>query len=127
MPQSRTVPTPRSDIAGTQPNTGRSLGEAIAAFRRAEPVLIRDDQISVLAIAAELVTEDNLHRLREISRSPARVVLTRRRAVALGLAPRAELSGALTISVSSDMPDSWSSFSVPTGEALWPSCRPPWV
>jgi GTP cyclohydrolase II len=104
VPQSRTVPTPRSDIAGTQPNTGRSLGEAIAAFRRAEPVLIRDDQISVLAIAAELVTEDNLHRLREISRSPARVVLTRRRAVALGLAPRAELSGALTISVSSDMP-----------------------
>jgi GTP cyclohydrolase II len=67
-------------------------------------VLIQDDQISVLAIAAELVTEDNLHRLREISRAPARVVLTRRRAVALGLAPRAELSGALTISVSPDMP-----------------------
>jgi GTP cyclohydrolase II len=67
-------------------------------------VLIRDDQISVLAVAAELVTEDNLHRLREISRAPARVVLTRRRAVALGLASRAELSGALTISVSSDMP-----------------------
>ena len=67
-------------------------------------MLIRDDQISVLAVAAELVTEDNLHRLREISRAPARVVLTRRRAVALGLASRAELSGALTISVSTDMP-----------------------
>jgi GTP cyclohydrolase II len=66
-------------------------------------VLIRDDQISVLAVAAELVTEDNLHRLREISRAPARVVLPRRRAAALGLASRAELSGALTISVSSDM------------------------
>src|SRR5438105_14041690 len=104
VPQSRTVAIPRSDLAGTQPNTGRSLGQAIAAFRRGEPVLIRDDQISVLAIAAELVTEDNLHRLREISRAPARVVLTRRRAVALGLAPRAELSGALTVSVSPDMP-----------------------
>src|SRR5207245_9824643 len=89
---------------GTQPRAGGGLGEGIAGFRRDEPVLIRDDQISVLAIAAELVTEDNLHRLREISRAPARVVLTRRRAVALGLAPRAELSGALTISVSSDMP-----------------------
>jgi GTP cyclohydrolase II len=95
--------TTGSAIAGPQPNTGRSLGEAIAALRRGEPVLIRDDQISVLAIAAELVTEDNLHRLREISRAPARVVLTRRRAVALGLASRAELSGALTISVSPDI------------------------
>ncbi|HWZ69209.1 MAG TPA: GTP cyclohydrolase II [Stellaceae bacterium] len=104
MPEPKTVATPRSDSAGTEPSTGRSLGAAIAAFRRGEPVLIRDDQISVLAVAAELVTEDNLHRLREISRAPARVVLTRRRAVALGLASRAELSGALTISVSSDMP-----------------------
>ena len=104
MPEPKTVATPRSDSAGTEPSTGRNLGAAIAAFRRGEPVLIRDDQISVLAVAAELVTEDNLHRLREISGAPARVVLTRRRAVALGLASRAELSGALTISVSSDMP-----------------------
>jgi GTP cyclohydrolase II len=104
VPHSRMTATTGSAIAGPQPNTGRSLGEAVAALRRGEPVLIRDDQISVLAIAAELVTEDNLHRLREISRAPARVVLTRRRAVALGLAPRAELSGALTISVSPDMP-----------------------
>ena len=104
MPEPKTVATTRSGSAGTEPSTGRGLGEAIAAFRRGEPVLIRDDQISVLAVAAELVTEDNLHRLREISRAPARVVLTRRRAVALGLASRAELSGALTISVSTDMP-----------------------
>src|SRR5205085_4933288 len=44
-----------------------------------------------------------LQRLREISQAPVRVVLTRRRAVALGLAPRDELSGALTISVSSEL------------------------
>ncbi len=106
MPEPRTIATPRSESAGTGPSIGRSLGEAIAAFRRGEPVLIRDDQISVLAIAAELVTEDNMRGLREISRAPARVVLTRRRAVALGLASRAELSGALTISVSTDMPAS---------------------
>ena len=87
-----------------RPSTGRALGEAITALRRGEPVLIRDDEISVLAVAAELVTEENLRRLREMSRAPARVVLTRRRAVALGLAPRDELSGALTISVSSDLP-----------------------
>ena len=104
MPEPSTVATPRSDSALTEPSNGRGLGEAIAAFRRGEPVLIRDEYISVLAVAAELVTEDNLHRLRELSQAPARVVLTRRRAVALGLASRAELSGALTISVSSGMP-----------------------
>src|SRR5271170_7481210 len=82
----------------------QSLGEAITALRRGEPVLVRDDEINVLAVAAELATEENLQRLREISWAPARVVLTRRRAVALGLAPRAELSGALTISVSTEMP-----------------------
>ena len=81
-----------------------SLGEAITSFRRGEPVLILDNQISVLAVAAELVSEENLQRLHEISQAPARVVLTRRRAVALGLAPREELSGALTISVAPKMP-----------------------
>jgi GTP cyclohydrolase II len=87
-----------------EPKTGHNLGAAITALRRGEPVLIRHEQISVLAIAAELVTEENLLRLREFSRAPARIVLTRRRAVALGLAPREELSGALTISVSPEMP-----------------------
>jgi GTP cyclohydrolase II len=80
------------------------LGEAITALRRGEPALIRDEALSVLAIAAELVTEDNLRRLRQISSTAPRVVLTRRRAVALGLASREGLSGALTISVSPEMP-----------------------
>ena len=105
MPESRTlVKAAPGDEEASQPSAGRTLGEAITALRRGEPVLIRDDEISVLAVAAELVTEENLQRLREISRAPARVVLTRRRAVALGLAPREELSGALTISVSSELP-----------------------
>src|SRR5271169_2616937 len=100
------VPRPNSLAAASSGVTTApaSLGEAITALRRGEPVLIRDDLISVLAVAAELVNEENLRRLREISRAPARVVLTRRRAVALGLAPREELSGALTISVSDELP-----------------------
>ena len=92
---------------GTLPTAcrdGPTFRDAITALRRGEPVLIRDDEISVLAVAAELVTEVNLQGLRELSRAPARVVLTRRRAVALGLAPREELSGALTISVSYELP-----------------------
>ena len=100
MPQSTTFPAALGNVAAAPPN----LGQAITALRRGEPVLIRDDQINVLTVAAELVSEENLDRLRAISRAPARVVLTRRRAVALGLAPRAELSGALTISVSPEMP-----------------------
>ena len=81
-----------------------ALGEAVTALRRGEPVLIRDDEISVLSVAAELATDENLRRLCKISQGPARVVLTRRRAVALGLAARDELSGALTISVSDGLP-----------------------
>jgi GTP cyclohydrolase II len=85
-------------------STGWSLGEGITALRRGEPVLIRDPEISVLAVAAELVSDKNLQRLRTISQTPLRVVLTRRRAVALGRAPRDELSGALTISIASELP-----------------------
>jgi GTP cyclohydrolase II len=96
-------PNPERGAATGSP-PGRALGEAITAFRRGEPVLIHDDEISVLAIAAELATEENVARLRQVSKAPARVVLTRRRAVALGLAPRTELSGAVTISVAADLP-----------------------
>src|SRR5438045_3734854 len=100
----RTLARPARDGSAAPSSIGWTLGEAITALRRGEPLLIRDDEISVLAVAAELVTDQNLQQLRELSPAPARVVLTRRRAVALGLAPRDELSGALTIPVSSDLP-----------------------
>src|SRR5262249_3982719 len=109
MRRAKTVPD-RNIIAApresAEPPTAsaRALGEAVAALRRGEPVLIRDAEISVLTIAAELATKANLARLREVSRAPARVVLTRRRAVALGLAPRTELSGAVTIAAAADLP-----------------------
>ena len=104
---------PRSSAIGNSAPSGLSpgsttsasqLGQAITALRRGDPVLIRDDRLSVLAIAAELVSEEKLRRLRQVSTFPPRIVLTRRRAVALGLAQRDELSGAVTISVSSEMP-----------------------
>jgi GTP cyclohydrolase II len=104
---------PRSSAIGNSAPSGLSpgsttsasqLGRAITALRRGDPVLIRDDRLSVLAIAAELVSEEKLRRLRQVSTIPPRIVLTRRRAVALGLAQRDELSGAVTISVSSEMP-----------------------
>src|SRR5438309_744192 len=99
MLKSRTNPAAmRGGISTSHFGAGNALGQAITALRRGEPVLIRDDEISVFAFAAELVTEENLWRLREISAGPVSVVLTRRRAVALGL------SGALSISVSSQCP-----------------------
>ena len=90
--------------SASQTDAGPALANAVTALRRGEPVLIRDNQISVLAVAAELATEEHLRRLRVISQAPARIVLTRRRAVALGLAPRENLAGALTIAVSPEMP-----------------------
>lgn len=84
--------------AASRPANARNntLDDAIVAFRRGEPVLVGG---AVLAIAAELASERSLRRLREISSRPLSVVLTRRRAVALGLAPREALSGAGAVSV----------------------------
>jgi GTP cyclohydrolase II len=100
-----TIPTmPRGGIASERSDAGHALGMAITALRRGEPVLIRDQEAGVLALAAELASEDNLRRLRAISAGPGHVVLTRRRAVALGLAPRSGLSGALAIPAAPDLP-----------------------
>jgi GTP cyclohydrolase II len=105
VPESKMIATAaRNGGPPARSRAGHDLAAAITALRRGEPVLIRDDRLSVLAIAAELVTEENLQRLREVASTPPRVVLTRRRAVALGLAPREDLSGAMTISVSPEMP-----------------------
>lgn len=78
---------------------GRALDDAIAAFRRGDAVLLSGENGAVLAIAAELVTEESLGRLRNMSSRRLSVVVTRRRAVALGLAPRSALAGAVRITV----------------------------
>ncbi|HXO02622.1 MAG TPA: GTP cyclohydrolase II [Stellaceae bacterium] len=79
--------------------SGRALDEAIIAFRRGDPVLLDGENGAVLAVAAELVTDDTLGQLRNMSSRRLSVVVTRRRAVALGLAPRSALSGAVRITV----------------------------
>jgi len=86
------------------PSGGRALDAAITALRRGEPVLLADDKGALLALAAEFVNDGNLRRLREVSPRPLRVVLTRRRAVALGLARRDALSGAVSITLAPELP-----------------------
>jgi GTP cyclohydrolase II len=83
---------------------GRAIDAAITALRRGEPVLLSGEGEAVLAVAAEFVDEGNLRRLREFSARPLRAVLTRRRAVALGLAQREGLSGAVSIALAPELP-----------------------
>jgi GTP cyclohydrolase II len=82
---------------------GRVLDRAIVTLRRGEPVLLDGGDGAVLALAAEFVDDDHLARLRAVSSRPLRIVLTRRRAVALGLAGRDELSGAVSIALPSEL------------------------
>jgi GTP cyclohydrolase II len=81
---------------------GRALDAAIVALRRGEPVLLEGSEqgAAVLALAAEFADDASLLRLRAMAADrPLQMVLTRRRAVALGLAPRDELAGAISIAV----------------------------
>ncbi len=105
MLEPRTIPTATGAVSTAQPSTGRALGEAITALRRGEPVLIRDHHVGALAVAAELVTEENLHRSKKDLHKGRRAwFLTRRRAMALGLTSREELRAAMTIPVSFQLP-----------------------
>jgi GTP cyclohydrolase II len=88
-----------STTAGDGP-AGQGLDAAIIALRRGEPVLLDGREPAILALAAEFVTDANLARLRAVSRHQLRMVLTRRRAVALGLARRETAPGALSGEVS---------------------------
>lgn len=82
---------------------GRVLDAAIVAMRRGEPVLLSGRDRAVLALAAEFVDAANLGRLRAVADRPLRVVLTRRRAVALGLARRDALAGAVSVTLAPDL------------------------
>lgn len=85
-------------------SAGRAIDAAITALRRGEPVLLCGQTGAVLALAAEFVSEGNLDRLRHVSKRRLRAVLTRRRAVALGLAEREGLSGAVSIALAPELP-----------------------
>jgi GTP cyclohydrolase II len=80
---------------------GRTLDAAIVALRRGEAVLLEGSggETALLALAAEFADDSNLARLRAAANQPLRMVLTRRRAVALGFAPRADLAGAVSIAL----------------------------
>jgi GTP cyclohydrolase II len=90
--------------SGDPDRAGRAIDVAITALRRGDPVLLSGGGTAVLALAAEFVDEDNLRRLRQVSARPLRAVLTRRRAVALGLAQRDALSGAVSIALAPELP-----------------------
>jgi len=86
---------------------GRALDGAIAALRRGEPVLLTGRTQSMLVLAAEFVGADSLARLRAAADRPLHIVLTRRRAIALGFARRdadpGALSGAVSLALSSEL------------------------
>jgi GTP cyclohydrolase II len=82
----------------------RALDKAILALRRGEPVLLSGPNEAMLMLAAEFVGDHSLGRMREVSARPLRLVLTRRRAVALGLARRDALSGAVSITLPPELP-----------------------
>ena len=82
---------------------GEALDRAIVALRRGEPVLLTGQSPQILVVAAEFVSDANLTRLRAASAQSLRIVLTRRRAVALGLAGRDALSGAVSITLPPDL------------------------
>jgi GTP cyclohydrolase II len=85
----------------------RVLDAAIVALRRGDPVLLAGRDQSMLALAAEFVDPDNLARLRAVAPRPLHIVLTRRRAVALGFARRdadpGALSGAVSLALASQI------------------------
>jgi GTP cyclohydrolase II len=87
-----------SSVAGGG-TAARALDAAIVALRRGEPVLLAGQGRAALVLAAEFVDGDNLARLRAVSDRELRMVLTRRRAVALGIAGRDALSGAVSFTL----------------------------
>jgi GTP cyclohydrolase II len=102
----RLISSPALGLVSGGP-AGRALDRAIVALRRGESVVLNGHDHTVLALAAEFVNDDNLARLRAVADRPLRMVLTRRRAVALGLArretvPRA-MSGAVAIDLAPDL------------------------
>jgi GTP cyclohydrolase II len=93
-----------SESAPLQRSGSRALDAAIVAFRRGDPVLLDGENGAVLAVAAELVTDESLDRLRNMTSRRLSVVLTRRRAVALGLAPRSSaLAGTVRVTVAAKL------------------------
>ncbi|MCC7275592.1 MAG: GTP cyclohydrolase II [Alphaproteobacteria bacterium] len=62
-----------------------AVDRAVADFRRGEPVVIRDGERAVLALAVEALTEERLARFVRLAGSSPSLAMTGRRAALLGL------------------------------------------
>jgi GTP cyclohydrolase II len=83
--------------------TLRQIERAVTELRRGGFVVLRDVAAAFVAQAAETVNSDSLARLRALSGGALSLVLTRRRAAALGLAePPRGPGGAVLLRVADD-------------------------
>ena len=81
----------------------RQVDRAITDLRRGGFVVLREAAMSLLAQAAEAVNPESLARLKSLAGTPLSLVLTRRRAAALGLVePPSEPGGAVLLRVAED-------------------------
>jgi GTP cyclohydrolase II len=92
-----------SSPAGVTP-LGAALDKATLCLRRGEAVLLDGGDETMLALAAEYADDANLARLAAVSSRAPRIVLTRRRAVSLGLAPHDDLAGAIAMVLPPGLP-----------------------
>ncbi|WP_374439969.1 GTP cyclohydrolase II [Stella sp.] len=101
-----------SDVAAAVHGQGSvAVDRAVADFRRGEPIVIRDGDRAVLALAVEALTEDRLSRFVRLSGSSPSLAMTGRRAILLGLGSseagvvRVALSGTPTAQSLRDLVD----------------------
>ncbi|HYM27614.1 MAG TPA: hypothetical protein VET66_05665, partial [Steroidobacteraceae bacterium] len=81
----------------------RQIERAVTELRRGGFVVLRDAGTALVAQAAETVSSDSLAQLRALSGAALSLVLTRRRAAALGLAePPSEPGGTVLLRVAAD-------------------------
>jgi len=76
-----------SDVAAASMHRtgGVAVDRAIADFRRGEPIVIREGDRAVLALAAEALSDERLARFIRLSGSSPSLAMTARRATLLGL------------------------------------------
>ena len=81
----------------------RQVDRAITDLRRGGLVLLREAGAALMAQAAEAVNPESLARLKHLAGEPLSLVLTRRRAAALGLSePPSEKGGAVLLRIAGD-------------------------
>ncbi len=85
MPLRRVRLSDAAAAAAANGTKGVAVDRAIADFRRGEPVIIRDGDRAVLAMAVEALSDERLTRFIRLSGSSPSLAMTGRRAFLLGL------------------------------------------